>query len=271
MIPPPTEPGYIVLQPLDLALAGLVVLANAALSLAWKLGLTSRLALAVVRACVQLLLVGLVLEWVFGLRNPWAVVAILAWMTAAAAWTAKGRISRSFPGMRRLLYASILASSMLVTFYGVLVVLRTEVWYEPQFIIPIAGMILGNTLTGITLSLDRLLAGFADQRPRIEALLAHGASPREAILDVRRDAARSGMIPILNAMLIAGAVSLPGMMTGQILGGVSPIEAVKYQVMILFLISGATAAGVVINVLVAPRMLFDSSARPLFERIEPRG
>lgn len=255
------------LSTLEVGLAALLLVANAGLSLAWSLGLERQLAWAALRSTVQLLLLGLVLRWIFDARSPLAVSVALVWMVLAAAWTAKGRMAHAFPRMRGLLLASIAASSMLVTAYAMAFVITDGAWYEPRRILPIVGMLLGNTLTGITLSLDRLLGGFLQERARLEALLAHGATPKEALRDVRQDAARTGLVPILNSMLIVGLVSLPGMMTGQILAGVSAMTAVRAQLMILFLIAGATAAGVALNVWWAPRMLFDSMERPRFESI----
>lgn len=262
--------AYVELDALDLGLAAVALVLNAGLSLAWRLGLGRRLALAAARATAQLLAVGLVLEWVFDLRHPLAVVALLGVMVSIAAITAHGRVERSIPGLRRVLGLTILASSMILTFYGALCVLHADRWYEPRVVVPVGGMLLGNTLTGVTLCVDRLLAALEAQRARIEALLAHGATPREALIDVRRDAARTGMIPILNSMLVAGVVALPGMMTGQILAGAPPLEAVSYQLAILFLIAGSTALGVLVSASALPRYLFAEDGRPAFERIRRR-
>jgi len=110
-------------------------------------------------------------------------------------------------------------------------------------------MILGNTMTGISLGLDVLSNGVMRERNAIEARLALGGSRYQALLPVIRDALRSGFMPTINAMAAIGLVSLPGMMTGQILAGVEPIDAVKYQLLIMFLIAGGTGLGTVIAVI----------------------
>ncbi|MGB5174822.1 MAG: ABC transporter permease, partial [Thermoanaerobaculia bacterium] len=116
--------------------------------------------------------------------------------------------------------------------------------------------ILGNTLTGISLGLDRFTDALTQGRDRVELLLSLGGTRWEAALPAIREAARTGMIPILNSMTVVGIVSLPGMMTGQLLAGVSPVQAVKYQIVIMFLIASATALGTVGAVLLSYLRLF---------------
>jgi putative ABC transport system permease protein len=123
------------------------------------------------------------------------------------------------------------------------------------------GMVLGNSLTAVHLTMDRYTGAVAGQRRAIEHLLCLGATPQEATLAHTRDAVRNGMTPIVNAMLIAGIVSLPGMMTGQILGGTPPLLAVRYQIVIMFLLAGATALGSALCVLWLRRRLFDERER----------
>jgi putative ABC transport system permease protein len=128
-------------------------------------------------------------------------------------------------------------------------------------------MILGNTMNGISLGLDRLTQDAAQKRPIIESRLALGQSWQRAISDSRREAIRVGLIPIINAMSAAGIVSLPGMMTGQILAGTPPVEAVKYQILVMFLIAGGTGFGTVVAVSFAARRLFDERQRLRLDRL----
>jgi putative ABC transport system permease protein len=130
-------------------------------------------------------------------------------------------------------------------------------------------MILGNTMTGISLGLDVLTSRVASERAAVEARLALGATAREALLPVTRAALRSGFMPSVNAMAAVGVVSLPGMMTGQILAGVDPADAVKYQLLVLFLISGGTGLGTLAAVLVAGRRLTDHRHRLRLDRLAP--
>jgi putative ABC transport system permease protein len=129
------------------------------------------------------------------------------------------------------------------------------------------GMLLGNTMNGIAIGLDRLTATAWDQRAILEGRLILGANWSQAIDPIRRESIRSGLIPIINAMAAAGLVSLPGMMTGQILGGNPPMEAVKYQILIMFLISGGTGLGTLAAVWLGSRRLFDERQRLRLDRL----
>ena len=146
-------------------------------------------------------------------------------------------------------------------------VIGSDPWYAPQYAIPLLGMILGNTMNGIALGLDRLTQDAAQKRQIIETRLALGQNWKQAISDCRREAIRVGMIPIINAMSAAGVISLPGMMTGQILAGTPPVEAVKYQILVMFLIAGGTGFGTVVAVSLAARRLFDERQRLRLDRL----
>ena len=131
-------------------------------------------------------------------------------------------------------------------------------------------MLLGNALTGISLGLDRLLTRLSDARSVIEAQLALGATRWEASREALRDAIRTGMTPIMNTMLVVGIVSLPGMMTGQILAGAKPADAVKYQILVLFMIAATTALGTLGAVLFGFKRLFNDRHQLLYQRIQLR-
>ena len=129
-------------------------------------------------------------------------------------------------------------------------------------------MLLGNTMNGVAISMDRLTQLAWQQRAEIEARLMLGQSAREALRDYKREAVRAGLIPIINAMAAAGVVSLPGMMTGQILAGAPPVEAVKYQILIMFLIAVGTGLGTLAAVATAARRLFDERQRLRLDRLQ---
>jgi putative ABC transport system permease protein len=153
---------------------------------------------------------------------------------------------------------------------GLFAVIRIHPWYEPQYAIPILGMILGNTLTGVSLGIERMTQELTSGRNTIEMILALGGSRWEAAQDAIRQAVRAGMIPTLNQMTVVGIVSLPGMMTGQVLAGESPVDAVRYQIVIMFLIAASSALGTVGAVLLTYRRLFSVGHRFLRERLEDR-
>jgi putative ABC transport system permease protein len=153
---------------------------------------------------------------------------------------------------------------------GLFAVIRIHPWYEPQYAIPILGMILGNTLTGVSLGIERMTQELTSGRNTIEMILALGGSRWEAAQEAIRQAVRAGMIPTLNQMTVVGIVSLPGMMTGQVLAGESPEDAVRYQIVIMFLIAASSALGTVGAVLLTYRRLFSSSHRFLRDRLVER-
>lgn len=145
--------------------------------------------------------------------------------------------------------------------------IQVDPWYTPQYLIPLLGMLLGNTMSGMAIALDNLTKSAWQERGAIEAQLILGESWSKAIGEIRREALRSGLIPIINAMAAAGIVSLPGMMTGQILAGSPPMEAAKYQIMILLLIAVGTGLGAIVAVWIGSRRLFDERQRLRLDRL----
>lgn len=248
-------PGVIPLGPLQLGLATLLIVAAGVVSLLLRLGIERRLAVAALRTVVQLGLLGLVLERVFALRRPELVVLLLVIMTLFAAREAVARSGRSYRGIRIDAWLVIAGSSLVVGGVVTQGVVGVEPWYEPQYVIPLIGMILGNSLNGISLCLDRFLEHVSARRSEIELLLSFGATRREALAAPLRSAVRTGMIPIINAMAAAGVVSLPGMMTGQILAGSPPLQAVAYQIVVMFMIAASVALGAMGAAVLAGRRL----------------
>jgi len=263
------EDNYVNLTYWHVAAAAALILINAAASLALRLGMERTLLLAAVRTVVQLLLVGLVLQWVFHLERWYAVLALMAVMTLIAGITAVQRANRRYPWLWLDTLLGIWLSSWLITAFALFVIVRNDQpWYQPQYAIPLLGMVLGNTLNGITLGVGTLTDDLVNRRRQTETLLALGATRWEAAAGPVRHAVRTGMIPIVNAMMIVGVVSLPGMMTGQLLSGVAPIEAVKYQIVIMFLIASATALGTVGAVLCGYLRLFNARHQFRYDLVE---
>ncbi len=261
----------IALSSLDLAVAALLVVANAALSLWLTLGLHRQLVVAGARTVVQLILVGLVLKTLFALSSPIWTGAMVTVMILVAGYEVRARQERRLAGLWSygLGTASILVAATMVTVLALAGLVQPEPWYAPRYAIPLLGMVLGNCMTGVSLGLDTLFSGAVRERAAIEARLALGADRRVAFETVVRRALRSGLIPVINAMSAAGLVALPGMMTGQILAGVDPLTAVKYQILIMFLIAGGTGIGVFIAVFAGARLLSDSRHRLRLDRLGP--
>ena len=261
------EHSYIQISNGQLALAAALILINMILSVVLRLGLERRLLIASVRMVIQLLLVGYVLEWVFTLRNPLWVLLVALIMTTLAGLSAVGRTRRRFHSIYWNSFLSILGASFLITSLAVSGIIRVEPWYDPQYLIPLLGMVLGNTLTGVSLALDSFIEDLVSSREQIEAWLALGATRWEAAHEAIQKALRTGMIPTINSMLVMGLVSLPGMMTGQILAGAKPFDAVRYQIVIIFMIASGTALGTIGVVLLTFQALFSQEHQLRLDRL----
>lgn len=260
---------YIALSYWDIGLAASLLCINAGLSIYFRLGAEKRLVIAASRMVVQLTLVGLVLKALFATVSPWLTLLVAILMVGFAGREAIARQDRSFIGIwgYGLSTGSMLAAAGTVTIFALATQFHADPWYDPRYAIPILGMILGNTMTGVSLSLDRLLAEADTGRNKIEARLALGHSFQAAMQVPIKNAMRAGLIPTVNAMAAAGLVSLPGMMTGQILAGVEPVQAVKYQLLVMFLIAGGTALGVFASTMLAVRRLSDNRQRLRLDRL----
>ncbi|QTA82692.1 UPF0014 [Desulfonema limicola] len=257
------------LSPWDLSIAALLVIALSILSIPMKLGLARELIIAGIRTSLQLSLVGFVLKVLFDNVNIlWLIIVSLIMLLTAGLEVMK-RQKRQFigPWSFGIGTLSMFISSFSITILALTTIIKIQPWYEPQYAVPLLGMMLGNTMSGISIGLDRLTQTAWEQRSVIEARLIYGQQWFEAIENIRKESIRSGLIPIINSMNVVGLVSLPGMMTGQILSGTDPLEAVKYQILIMFLIAGGTGFGTIAAVWFASRRLFDDRQRLRLDRI----
>lgn len=259
------------LGPGALAVAAVLVLLNAGLSTVLQLGLARSLLIAAARTTVQLLLVGLLLKTVFSSQSPWLVGAVLVAMFASAAHEIASRQERRFAGGWRfgLGAGTTLVATLLVTALGV-ASLGPRPWFAPQVVIPLAGIVLGSAMSGVSVTLNAFSNAVAQQRAAIEAQLLLGRDRWQALAALQRSALRSGMIPVVNQMSAAGIITLPGMMTGQVLAGLPPFHAAMYQVFVLLLLAGATAAGAMATVRLAAWRVTDERDRLRLDRLEDR-
>lgn len=260
---------YIQLNYIDLALASIFLLLAGGLSVALKLGLEKSLGIAALRTVVQLTLIGLVLKILFQTASPWWTGLAAITMIALAGREASARQNLKLRGgwSYSIAATALLSAGAIVTTLALTVTIRPEPWYDPRFALPLLGMILGNTLNGVSVGMERITATLKREREAVEARLALGHTRREAVRPYVREALRAGIMHIINAMSAAGLISLPGMMTGQILAGVDPTEAVKYQILIMFLIAGSTSIGALMAVLAVSKRLGDDRDRLRLDRL----
>jgi len=209
--------------------------------------------IAGIRMFGQLLIMGTVLWWVFSVKSLIITLSLVILMVLVAAHTSRDRVIRSYNGPVRpsmipfLIAVSIAMSVSLIL--GVGIILRPTPWFDPQYIIPLVGMIMGNSMNVSSLSAERFVSSVVREVHLVETLLGLGLSPHQACSSFMKSALKASLMPTINTMMVVGIVSIPGMMTGQILAGVSPELAVRYQMMIhtLILITSVLASWITVR------------------------
>jgi putative ABC transport system permease protein len=242
-----------------LALVGIAI----ALSRRASLGLERDLAWGAVRAAAQLIAIGYVLLLLFANERPLWVFTILGVMLLVAAWTSARRVEKG-PGAHVLFpraLASIAAASAIALVPVFVFVVPPRPWFEARYLVPIGGMMIANAMNVVAQIFDRIFALASAERAEIEQLLALGASPRQALESQVRAAMRAAMIPTINGLLTVGLVALPGMMTGQIVSGTPPEQAVRYQLVIMYQLVAVAAVSGFLSTLFARRILFTRRAQ----------
>lgn len=253
----------------DIGFAASIVLGLGVLLAYYRLGVTRSLVVASIRLVIQLQVIGYVLKFLFaeGRLGYVAIMAVIMLLVASREIMARQKLRLKGWASFGVGASTLFVSSFAVALFGLLVVVKPEPWYMPQYAIPMLGMIMSNTMSGVSLSMDRLTSALSDNRLIIEQRLALGQSTRESIQPYLRDCIRTGIMPVVNSMATAGIVSLPGMMTGQILAGADPTEAVKYQIIIWFFIVAGVGFGMATALRMMEMRLFDERQRLRLDRL----
>jgi len=214
--------------------------------------------IASLRMTLQLVLAAYALVYIFDHPNALITVGIILLMEAFAVYTVikrfRAKLSKS---LKLVIGVSMSIGTIACLVYFLLVVVRISPWYDPQYFIPIAGMIIGNSMTGMSLGVNSLLEGMSTQRALVEEALILGATPQAASRSIINSTFDAAILPTINSMVGMGIVFLPGMMTGQILSGTSPTTAIAYQIAIMFGILGAVALTVIIMLQLGYRTFFN--------------
>jgi len=245
----------------ELGLTGLFVAAAGAVSVWNRLGLEKSLFIGSVRCVVQLLLMGVVLRYIFRVASGWIVIGLFMIMTAFAVGIVRGNVKENRIPFVVPSFLTMVAVYGIVSAFVSGTIVGASPWWHPQFFIPLAGMVVGNSMTALGLSLDRLFADLKAKRDEVEMCLSLGASAQEASREIVKDALKAGMIPSVNALAGVGLVFLPGMMTGQILSGSDPMLAIRYQIMVMFMLVASTAMTVTIVLHIIRRRCFGPSGQ----------
>jgi putative ABC transport system permease protein len=258
------------LSPSDLLIASSLVALDAGVSVALRLQLHRQLLWAAARMVVQLVAVGFILRFIFALNNPLATLAVTLVMGAIAAREIAARPVRKFRGFAGLAIsgATVGLATLTTAILALTTAIRPHPWYDPRYAVSLVGIILGSVLNSGSLALDGIAGGVWRERSAIEAQLSLGVDYRTATLPLLREAVRRGLLPVVNQMSAAGLITLPGIMTGQIIAGMDPLEAVKYQILLMFLLAGASGLAVLIAAELALRRLSDSRQRLRVDRLK---
>jgi len=211
-----------------------------------------------VRMTLQLILTGYILVYLFNNNHPLYTLVILAAMEGFAVYNiikrSKIKLSNK---LKKIIALSMISGTTACLFYFLFIVIQISPWYDPRYFIPIAGMLVGNSMTGISLGVNRLADGMQTQAHLLEAALMLGATPKMAAKQVINNAFDSAILPTINSMVGMGIVFLPGMMTGQILSGTSPVTAIEYQIAIMLGILGSVALTVMMFVQLGYKTFFN--------------
>jgi putative ABC transport system permease protein len=257
------------LSPMDLALAAVLVVLDAAVSIALRLRLHRQLLWAATRMVLQLIAVGFILRFLFALNNPAATLIIVVVMGVIAAREIAARPERKFRGLSGLAISgpAVALATVVTAGLALTTAIRPHPWYDPRYAIALVGIILGSVLNCGSLTLDGIVGGVWRERAAIEAQLGLGVTFRGATRPLMREAMRRGLLPIINQMSAAGLITLPGIMTGQIIAGMDPVEAVKYQILLMFLLAGASGVAALVVAELSLRRLSDARQRLRLDRL----
>ncbi len=254
---------------LDLAIAiGLMIIAIG-LSIWEKIGLELNLALATARTILQLVVLGYILDFILALNNLLAVLAILAAMLTIAAIVAKNRIVQKMPQVLPLVWVSMFLSSAFTLMYANFLIIQPDRWFQGQYVIPLAGVVLGNSMNAAAIAGERFVSTINASHGEIETHLSLGATPQQAIQQYKKDSIRAGLIPTINQMMIIGMVTIPGFMSGLLVSGVHSnqipfqpaSEAASYQILLLFMVAFSNLLTTVLLTNALSRQFFNSNAQ----------
>eukprot|EP00529_Nitzschia_sp_RCC80_P012120 CAMPEP_0113500018 /NCGR_PEP_ID=MMETSP0014_2-20120614/32076_1 /TAXON_ID=2857 /ORGANISM="Nitzschia sp." /LENGTH=568 /DNA_ID=CAMNT_0000394269 /DNA_START=435 /DNA_END=2137 /DNA_ORIENTATION=+ /assembly_acc=CAM_ASM_000159 len=229
--------------------------------LSYRMGLDmeSPLLVGVIRSFIQLSILGFILDPIFkwGVDMWWVVIGYTFLMVLLASYESSARSKYFLDGQFWMVLFPMMTVIAFVSIYAFGVILRPAPLWDPQYVIPVVGMLLGNCINGVSLGLNSILTSLVESAREIELLLSFGAGPYEATARLVRDAIRTGAMPLMNSMAVIGIISIPGMMTGQILGGTSVMQAARYQILIIYFICISTFGMILFEIYLALAIMFD--------------
>ncbi|MBZ4645693.1 MAG: iron export transporter permease subunit FetB [Clostridia bacterium] len=250
------------LNPLQLLSAYIFVVVLFYIVRVRNIGREKEIIIASARMTIQLVLVGYILEYIFNQPNYWYTLIVISIMEIFAIQNVYKRVKiKMSKELKKIIAVSMVAGTLASLCYFLFVVIGLQPWYDPRYFVPLAGMILGNSMTGISLGAQRLIDGMTTRSDKIEMALMLGATPKAACKEVINHAFDAAIMPTVNSMVGMGIISLPGMMTGQILGGNSPIIATEYQIAIMLGILGSVSLTVILFVQLGYKTFFNDRSQ----------
>ncbi len=254
------RPDFYMLSWNDLLVSLLFIAFSIFLIKKWKLGLEKTLLVGTLRTFVQLTAMGYVLTFFFD-QQHWAfMLTLLFIMIVIASYEGTRRQKKEIPHFFPAMLISLLVTALIILGTILLFILDVKPWFSPYAAIPIGGMIIGNGLNSTALTANRFVSELKHREKEIETLLALGATPKLAVYDAMKASIHAALIPNINAMMTVGLVQIPGVMTGQILAGIDPIIAVRYQIMIMYMwFTTATMANMIMLAIVYRQFFTDKS------------
>ncbi|MBU5270446.1 ABC transporter permease [Clostridium cochlearium] len=210
------------------------------------------------RMTIQLILTGYILIYIFDNASPVFTILVICIMETFAIYNIFNRSTiKLSKSLKKAICISMIFGTLTSLFYFLFIVIGISPWYNPRYFIPIAGMLIGNSMTGISLGVSRLIDSMNSQKHLVESALMLGATPKMASKQIVDNAFDTAILPTINSMVGMGIVFLPGMMTGQILSGTSPVTAIGYQVAIMLGVLGSVSLSVILFVNLGYKTFFN--------------
>ncbi|MBC8524578.1 MAG: iron export ABC transporter permease subunit FetB [Chlorobium phaeobacteroides] len=232
-----------------------IILAQGA-SFAYHLGLNRDITVGTIRTFAQLFLMGYALTLIFQLNSVWFTLGIFIIMAVSASFIVRGRVKEKQISYMVPTFLAMFISYFVTAIFVSGLIVGVDPWWEPRYFLPIGGMVIGNSMSALAIALERLFKEIRQQKDLIETQLCLGANYREASSEMFKNAVTAGMIPSINAMMGVGLVFIPGMMSGQILAGADPLQAIRYQIVIMLMLVGSTATTSIITMLIVRKRCF---------------
>ena len=238
----------------SLALSMVLVLVAIVVSYREKLGLEKDILWSIARAVIQLIIVGYVLKYIFNVNHAVLTLLMVLFICFNAAWNAQKRskyIDKAF-------ISSLIAITTGTALTLAVLVLSGSIEFTPMQVIPITGMIAGNAMVAVGLCYNNLGQRFSSEQQQLQEKLSLGATPKVASAQLMRDSIRSSLIPTVDSAKTVGLVSLPGMMSGLIFAGIDPVKAIKYQIMVTFMLLATASLSTIVACYLTYRKFYNS-------------